>query len=211
MGITGKSERLSATGPDCGEHYGWGVDSAASSPTAAQSRVIVGALEVFARNGVGGTSLQMIADEIGVTKAALFYQYRSKQEIVLAAAESELARLDDVISAAETSASADEAREVMIAGMVELAVERGRRMGTILSDPVIVGYFADHGGFRATMQRLRHVLIPDDHRPESAVRLAMVIAAVSGAVLHPFAAGLDDDTLRRELRRLTHAVLDAPD
>ena len=42
-----------------------------SSLSAAQTRIIEAALRVFTRNGVGGTSLQMIADEIGVTKAAV--------------------------------------------------------------------------------------------------------------------------------------------
>ena len=66
-------------------------------PSAAQLRVITAALELFTRHGVGGTSLQMIADEIGVTKAAVYHQYRTKDEIVLAAAESELGRLEAIV------------------------------------------------------------------------------------------------------------------
>ena len=42
------------------------------------------ALELFARNGVGGTSLRMIADELGVTKAAVYHQYNTKDEIIYA-------------------------------------------------------------------------------------------------------------------------------
>ncbi len=41
------------------------------APSAAQARIIAAASTLFARHGVGGTSLQMIADEIGVTKAAV--------------------------------------------------------------------------------------------------------------------------------------------
>ena len=37
----------------------------------------------------------MIADEVGVTKAAVYHQFNTKDEIVLAVAEVELARLDD--------------------------------------------------------------------------------------------------------------------
>ena len=40
------------------------------------------AQKVFGQHGVGGTSLQMIADEIGVTKAAVYHQYNTKEEIV---------------------------------------------------------------------------------------------------------------------------------
>ncbi len=70
-------------------------------PNAAKARVIDAALELFAANGVGGTSLQMIADRIGVTKAAVYHQFHTKEAIVLAAAEAELAKLEVVVAAAE--------------------------------------------------------------------------------------------------------------
>ena len=76
-----------------------------AAPTAAKARIISAALDLFAEHGVGGTSLQMIADEIGVTKAAVYHQYPSKDEIVLAAAEAELARLEAVVAAAEAEPS----------------------------------------------------------------------------------------------------------
>src|ERR1700688_4512787 len=106
--------------------------------SAAQTRVIAAALELFARHGVGGTSLQMIADEIGVTKAAVYHQYKTKDEIILAAAESELRRLEVVVEVAEDEPSPRRARDSLIAGIVDLAIDRGRSTSTILSDPVIV-------------------------------------------------------------------------
>jgi AcrR family transcriptional regulator len=109
----------------------------------------------------------MIADEIGVTKAAVYHQYKTKDEIVLAAAESELTRLEVVIEAAERESSAKRSRDALIAGIVDLAIERGRTASTILSDPVIVGFFADHDDFRDVMHRLRHVLVSS---PRSAAR-----------------------------------------
>ncbi|WP_218021194.1 helix-turn-helix domain-containing protein [Nocardia mikamii] len=44
---------------------------------AEQRRIIVAAFELFARHGVGATSLQMLADYIGVTKAAVYHQFKS--------------------------------------------------------------------------------------------------------------------------------------
>jgi AcrR family transcriptional regulator len=40
----------------------------------AKSRIASAATALFAEHGVGGTSLQMIADAIGVTKAAVYHQ-----------------------------------------------------------------------------------------------------------------------------------------
>src|SRR5205807_9846179 len=94
--------------------------------SAAQVRIINAALELFAEHGVGGTSLQMIADEIGVTKAAVYHQFNTKDEIVLAAAEAELARLAAVIHAAETESSRTRARDALVIGIVDLAVDRRR-------------------------------------------------------------------------------------
>jgi AcrR family transcriptional regulator len=152
----------------------------------------------------------MIADEIGVTKAAVYHQYKTKDEIVLAAAESELGRLEAVVEVAEGESSPKRARDSLIAGIVDLAIDRGRSASTILSDPVIVGFFADHAAFRDVMQRLRHILVGDDTAPETRIRTAMLIAAISGAIMHPFVADLDDDVVRAELLRLARRFLALP-
>jgi hypothetical protein len=72
---------------------------------------------------------------------------------------------------------------------------------------VIVGFFTDHAVFRDVMLRLRRLLIGDDGGPEARVRTAMLIAAISGAVMHPFVVDLDDDMLRAELLRLARRFL----
>jgi AcrR family transcriptional regulator len=179
-------------------------------PTAAQTRIVTAALDLFARHGVGGTSLQMIADAIGVTKAAVYHQYKTKDEIVLAAAEAELARLAAVIDVAESMPLSEQARDTLLAGVVDLAVEHRRTVGTILTDPVIVGFFAEHEAFRDVMHRLRRLLLGDDAGPEARVRMAMLVAALSGAVMHPFVIGLDDDVLRAQLLHLARRFLGLP-
>lgn len=152
----------------------------------------------------------MIADEIGVTKAAVYHQYQTKDEIILAAAEAELKRLEAVIVAAETEPTRKRARDVLVAGIVDLAVEGRRTVSTILSDPVIVGFFAEHKEFRSVMLRLQRLLIGDNAGPEARVRTAMLIAAISGAVMHPFVVDLDDNTLRVQVLRLARRFLGMP-
>ena len=166
--------------------------------TAAQTRVVDAAVTLFARHGVGGTSLQMIADEIGVTKAAVYHQYKTKDEIVLAAATTELARLRALIDASVT-------RDELLAGIVELAIEGRRTVGMMLSDPVIVAFFAQDKQFHRVMHDMRVLLMGDDAGPQARVRTAMLMAAISGAVMHPFVVDLDDHTLRTELLRLARA------
>jgi AcrR family transcriptional regulator len=178
-------------------------------PSAAQARIISAALELFARNGVGGTSLQMIADTIGVTKAAVYHQYNSKDEIVLAAAEAELGQLDSIIRDAESDTTRLRRRHSLIVGMIDLAVAHRRTVGAILTDPLVTHSFSENEAFRQVMDRMSRVLFGSAVGHQARVSTAMLTAAISGTVMHPLVAGLDDETLRSELRRLVTRFLPA--
>jgi AcrR family transcriptional regulator len=177
---------------------------------AAQARIITAALGLFAKHGVGGTSLGMIADELGVTKAAVYHQFKTKDEIILAAAEAEHARLRAVVDEAEAQANRKRARDTLITGIAALAVDSRHSMGVVLRDPVIVGFFTDHTEFQHTMDRLCRLLVGDDTTHKARVSAAMLTAAISGAVMHPLVATLDDDTLRAQLEQLARRFLRIP-
>ena len=179
--------------------------------SAAQNRVINAALELFAEHGVGGTSLQMIADHIGVTKAAVYHQFKTKDAIVLAVAEGELANLEAAVEAAEAEPNARRARDLLVSRIVDLAVARRRMESTLLGDPVIIRFFTDHEPYRRVMGRLYGLLMADDTRSDARLSAAMLTAAIGGAVMHPLVAGVDDETLRAELLRLARRFLGLPD
>jgi AcrR family transcriptional regulator len=179
--------------------------------SAAQQRVVVAAMELFAEHGVGGTSLQMIADRIGVTKAAVYHQFNTKDEIVLAVAEAELARVQELLDAADAEPTPTQAREVVVARMVDLAIERRRMESMLLGDPVIVRFFAQHEPYRKVMGRLYRVLMGDEAGQDAKVQAALLTAAIGGAVMHPIVAEVDDDMLRTQLLHLAHRFLELPD
>ena len=95
--------------------------------SAAQQRILDAALTLIADHGVGGTSLQMIADTIGVTKAAVYHQFKTKDEIVIALTERELGRLDDALAAAEAEKSRPRAREVLLTRVIDMRSSAGVR------------------------------------------------------------------------------------
>jgi AcrR family transcriptional regulator len=178
------------------------VAGSESKLTAAQARVVAASLELFAQHGVGGTSLQMIADEVGVTKAAVYFQFKTKDEIVLAAAEDELARLKAVVDAAEAESSPARRREVLLARIVDLSVDRRRTVSVILSDPVVLRFFSNHTDYRDVVGRLTNLLIGRGSGTDGHLQAAMFMAAISGAVMHPMVADFDDETLRTQLLQL---------
>jgi AcrR family transcriptional regulator len=167
--------------------------------TVAQTRVIDAALVLFAEHGISGTSLQMIADAIGVTKAAVYHQYNSKDEIVLAVAEVILTRLEAAVTAAEAERSRSRARQVLIAQMIDLAVERRRMASVLQRDPVMLRFLDEHEPFRRVMVRVNRLLMGGASDPRARVQAAMLAAAIAGAVIHPLVLDLDDETLRSQL------------
>lgn len=179
--------------------------------SAAQQRIIRAALDLFALHGVSGTSLQMIADRIGVTKAAVYHQFRTKEEIVLSVAEVELARLETALNAAEAESSDAHARAVLLEQVIGLAVERRRWVQSLQNDPSIIRLLSEHEPFLDLMHRLYSVLNGEDASTETRVRTAILSAAFGGAVVHPLVADLDDETLELELIRTARRLFNLPD
>ena len=178
-----------------------------ASYTAAQTRTIEAALDLFTEHGISGTSLQMIADAVGVTKAAIYHQYNTKDEIILAVAQVVLAGLEAAVTAGEAERSRLRAREVLIAGMIDLAVERRHMAGFLQRDPVMLRFLERHEPFRHVMARVNRMLMGGASHPRARVQAATLAAAIAGAVIHPLVLDLDDENLRSELLKQVRKLL----
>ena len=159
-------------------------------------RTLRTALDLFAEHGVGATSYQMIADAIGVTKGAIYHQFKTKDEIIIAVAEMELAKLEDALEAAEAEDNPERGRELLLNRIIEHVVEHRRGANTFQFDPIIVRLLSDHEPFQRFVERLYGMLVGDGSGPGTLVRLAALTCVVGGTVAHPLVAGLDDETLR---------------
>ena len=177
--------------------------------SAARTRVLDAALDLFARYGVSGTSLQMIADAVGITKAAVYHQFRTKNQIVLAVTERELTRLAPALEEAEAHGHEQQARDALLVRMIDMAVRDRRLVRTLQFDPVVVRLLTEHPPFQRFMTRLYRALLggaDEDGRIEA----AMLSGAISSAVMHPLVADVDDDTLRTRLTDLSRRLLGLP-
>lgn len=164
----------------------------------ARERLLAAALELFGAYGVSGTSLQMIADRLGVTKAAVYHQFQTKDEIVLAVIGPPLDRLGPVADAAERLRGQAARRDATLAGVVDLVVEYRKVSSTLSFDPVVVRLVRGHPGIRS-LQRVRRLLGASAPDPGSRVRLAMLSGGLIMASADPAVATLDDEDLRDHL------------
>ncbi len=173
-----------------------------------QTRILDAALGLIAEHGVGGTSLQMIADTIGVTKAAVYHQFKTKEQIVIALTERELGGLEEALETAEAQDHPSRARELLMDRVIDMAIERRGAASTLQFDPVIVRLLGDHQPFQQFIQRLYSVLV-GDAGGDSRVLAAMLSGAIAVGVVSPLVADIDDDALRSQVRRITGRLMDA--
>ena len=173
-------------------------------------RTLKAAMDLFASFGVGATSFQMIADALGVTKGAVYHQFKTKNEIIIAVAEMELAKLEDALEAAEAEDSPVSARELLLNRVIDHAMEHRRAANTLQFDPVLVRLLSEHQPFQQFVERLYGMLVGNDDGPEAQVRLAALTCVVGGTVAHPLVAHLDDDTLRSQLLDMVRRLVDLP-
>lgn len=72
------------------------------------------AMELFSERGYEKTSLREIADRLGITKAAVYYHFRTKEDIVVSLSEDLRRGVDEIAAWAETaSPSPERALEIL--------------------------------------------------------------------------------------------------
>jgi AcrR family transcriptional regulator len=173
------------------------------------------ALELFAEQGYERTSLREIAERLGVTKAALYYHFKSKEDIVRSFTEDYFARIDAIISwGKEQPRSAQTAQELFDRYLTVLL--DGGEVFRFLQRNQAALHAANDGAkyrFAEFMPRLNamlEIIVGQDAPARTRVRAASAFFAIS-TCCHFFAkevhdgappAGLAEPLERDELRAI---------
>ena len=96
---------------------------------------------------------------------------------------------------------------MLIAEMIDLAVERRGTASVLQQDPVMLRFLANHGPFRRVMVRVNRVLMGGATHPRARVQAATLAAVIAGAVIHPLVLDLDDESLRSHLLQQARKLL----
>jgi len=93
---------------------------------------------LFAERGFAATSLQDIADAMGVRKANVYYYFKTKAAILDALLDERMIGLEALLAAAEAEASVEVRRDSIIAGFAEEVVGTYRTVAPIdFADPAV--------------------------------------------------------------------------
>ena len=85
-----------------------------SRRTDTRERALAVALELFAQQGYSVTSLREIAERLGVTKAALYFHFRTKEEILTAILRGYLDGIAALVAEAEAEPRSPERQERLL-------------------------------------------------------------------------------------------------
>jgi AcrR family transcriptional regulator len=173
----------------------------------ARERVLEAALELFGEHGVSGTSLQMIADRIGVTKAAVYHQFKTKEEIVAGVLDPALDSLRESVEAAERQETPVARRDAMLAAVVDLAVSH-RHLAAILHADPAAGEMVRTRTNLDLGPRVRALMVGPDPDVRADVAGSMVGGALMMAGVAPELQQYGDEELAKHLLELARDVLD---
>jgi AcrR family transcriptional regulator len=146
-----------------------------------RERILEVALELFALQGYGATSIRDISEHLGMTKASLYYHFTSKEEIL----EAITSPFSDDLEELSQRAGRLEPFE-LLSELVALICRRGSVMRVVVSDPSGIGsrHKADAMRF---MRRLVEVLGGEDD-PAGRLRARCALGAVQGGIFGTIAA-----------------------
>ena len=133
---------------------------------------------MFAARGYAGTSMRDISETLGMTKAALYYHFESKEQILDAVTEPIRAEMDRMLD--EATGPAPPTPEQLLTQLADMLSRHALLIETVFNDPSSGG----RGHLRAR-EKFRPIVdvLAGDGGPDRVLRARCALGAVLFAVL----------------------------
>jgi AcrR family transcriptional regulator len=140
------------------------------------------ALELFAEQGYEATSLREIAERLDVTKAALYYHFKSKEDIVTSLVEDYFGQLDELAAWAATQPRTPQTSAAVIGKYIRISAD-GHEVFRMLhqNQAAVNSLSAKPRGdvFRERMSQLVDVIAGPDASLQDRLRITMILGGAS--------------------------------
>lgn len=151
-----------------------------SGKRSTRERIMEAALDLFGEQSYGTTTLQDIADRLGLTKAALYYYFRTKDELLNDISVPFMDEFERIVTEAETHSGSPEAQRTLIDSLTEHLLGR-RAMVVVLCFDRSVAQHPVKQRVHDVVDRTTALLSGPHHDQERTVRAL----AAFGAILLP--------------------------
>jgi AcrR family transcriptional regulator len=171
-----------------------------------RQQILETAQRLFAERGYDATSLQMIADELGLTKAAVYYHFPAKSEILDEAVRPGVERIGLLLDEAALIRGRRARTEHLVNGYADFLVKHRHYAVMASSDPAAKRNNLDD---QAVAMRRRALALLFGENPTSNERISFY-AVFSVHEYLPELVDLTDDELRDAVRTTMLRVLRNP-
>lgn len=160
-----------------------------------RSEIVRVALELFAEQGFAGTSLQEIADRLKFTKAALYYHFRSKEDLLSAVVEPLFAGTERVMDAPVSLAGSKMAqRQRLLEDYVDCLLAHRDVLGFLSRDLAVLGRPAIAQRVYALQERIHTAVAGSNLSQANKIRISFAFGGLQSAIV------THSDVSREELR-----------
>lgn len=184
------------------------LDETGWTPTT-RRRMLDIAIKLFSQYSFAGTSLQMIADELGLTKAAIYYHFRTREQLLIALMQPILTEIAAVVKTAERQRSARARAESMLTGYAGIVAKNRTLAAVTTFDPGVRSVLRNHPEWSAVIERQLALLSGIDSPVKGGINAAVVLSGMAGGA-STASARIDDETLRKQLTEAGRRVLGLP-
>ncbi|GAB2972000.1 TetR family transcriptional regulator [Streptomyces pseudoechinosporeus] len=165
-----------------------------------RSRILDIAGKLFRTQGYAGTSISDIARQLGTSKAALYYHFPSKDDILDAILADSLAAHAGIADLAAEDATAEE----LLGALIDMVAGAGQVLAMFGTDPSVVAVLAERGrDYKLRDKDDRIIVALAGPQPDAAamirVRAAIAVAKDGAREVMASNGGRLSDTDRAEL------------
>lgn len=171
----------------------------AAGATDTRQRLIDVAVQLFTKHSFAGTSLQMIADELGITKAAVYHHFHTREELLTAVIEPLRLQMEAIVEAAEAQRSAHARAEHMLTGYVDITLRSRALMAVLAADPSVIDMLRSHPGLNQLIDRQVKLLADARPGPGGLVSAAVAFAGIACAAGPASIDPAEEEALRQHL------------
>ena len=161
-----------------------------------RQRILTAAAALFAERGYRATSMQEIAQRVGITKAALYYHFAAKEDLLHELTGPVLDELEQVLAEAEGAGDPSTVRWRAIEGYVDVSLRHRDTILMLVRDMTLLVQAPVADRFRAAIALANKLVCGPERGLAERVRAAQVVAGLGDPVV------LFRDAPMAKLRRL---------
>lgn len=144
-----------------------------------RERILDASLRLFAQRGVDATSLQTIADELGITKAAVYHHFQAKNQIILEVLREGLEGLEAAVATASLVEEPQARAWVIVRALADLIVAHRPSYSVMMNDHTVEAVMRSEPHIAAILDGMEAALLGPEPTSERRLAVAFFVAALN--------------------------------